>query len=1113
MTTKETWQEVTKERPCPICKKSDWCRVSVDGSLAACRRESRGGKLRRYGDGSDYYLHVLRDDRPQRSVKPASGSVGKRSNKTTPECAEPATLDKAYRLLLGCLDLSPDHRDALHKRGLSDADIERGEYKTLPDATGRIIKTLRADLGDEVLLSVPGLLRTKIAAPSGLLVPIRNVSGQIIALKVRLDKPTDGGKYLYLSSRKRGGPGPGSPVHVPAAVQGPCERVRITEGELKADVSTARSDVATIAFPGIDSWRKVLPVLQALQVKIGVASFDADATENPSVAKRLLECVETLPTEGYAVELERWDAADGKGIDDLLAAGKTPDVLCGDDALQAAREIAESAGVPERPTEAQDEQTEVDRIGAELEKLLNAGGVAALYRDTKYLERLANLAVQDPPGYAVMRDQLRAGEVKLRDFDRALKPLIDVAVKEQPADFARGETGGFFVSDGCICRTKYTIFQPLTVPLCNFAAEIVDETVRDDGAERQVMLGIRGKLAKGRPLPRIEVRGESFPKLDWVVPGWGSDAIVWPGESRAMAPAIQALSDEKKRRTVFCHTGWRHMGGRWVYLHAGGAIGLPKGDEAVSVDLQPPLHNFILPHPNPAKQQEAIRASLRLLGLGPDQLTCPVLAATYRAAVGGVDFSLHMAGASGVFKSEVAALSQQHFGPALDARHLPGSWSSTGNALEYSAFLCKDAVFVVDDFAPTGSSGDVQRFHREADRLLRAQGNQTGRQRMRADGSLRPVKPPRGLILSTGEDTPRGQSLRARVFALDVAAGDIDPQQLTDCQRDAAGGLYAQAMAGFIEWLAPRYPIVTARLAGKVDEYRAKAAGDGYHARTPGIVAELAIGWFLFLQFASDAKAITHDERDRLFDRGWQAFIDAANAQAHQQTANEPAAHFVRLLTAAIASGRAHVATIEGAEPDTAGDWGWRSVRNEWQSRGDLVGWLDGESLYLEPDAAYAVVQRLASSQNEMIAVSPTTLRKRLRERGYLAEVDTNRQTLTVRRTIGGTRREVLSLRVASLSVQNPTNPTKRQLTFDEQTSCAGRVASERPDQNSTSGRVGGQVDAGNPTNATPDATTTKDDLVGLVGFATEVDGMSGDEPTNTESDEGETPRSEHFEY
>src|SRR5205807_5268138 len=107
---------------------------------------------------------------------------------------------------------------------------------------------------------------------------------------------------------------------------------------------------------------------------------------------------------------------------------------------------------------------------------------------------------------------------------------------------------------------------------------------------------------------------------------------------------------------------------------------------------------------------------------------------------------------------------------------LPANWSSTGNALEAQAFTAKDALLVVDDFAPQGSAADVQRYHREADRLLRGQGNGAGRQRMKADATLRPAKPPRGLVLSTGEDTPRGQSLRARMLVVEVSPGDLGPQ-------------------------------------------------------------------------------------------------------------------------------------------------------------------------------------------------------------------------------------------------------------------------------------------------------------------------------------------------
>ena len=66
------------------------------------------------------------------------------------------------------------------------------------------------------------------------------------------------------------------------------------------------------------------------------------------------------------------------------------------------------------------------------------------------------------------------------------------------------------------------------------------------------------------------------------------------------------------------------------------------------------------------------------------------------------------------------------------------------------------------------------------------QGNNAGRQRMRADTTLRPPKPPRCLILSSGEEVPRGQSLRARTVIT----------ELVPFQREENGGMLFLAVAG-----------------------------------------------------------------------------------------------------------------------------------------------------------------------------------------------------------------------------------------------------------------------------------------------------------------------------
>jgi hypothetical protein len=248
--------------------------------------------------------------------------------------------------------------------------------------------------------------------------------------------------------------------------------------------------------------------------------------------------------------------------------------------------------------------------------------------------------------------------------------------------------------------------------------------------------------------------------MAWPVEHLGANAILHPGFSIKdhTRAAIQRLSGEVPQRTVFSHTGWRELGGRWMYLHAGGAIG-PEGAVAgVETSLLGDLARFVLPDPLSADELvHAVRASLGFLEVAPAAIAVPLYAALWRAPLGLADFSLHLTGKTGIGKSELAALAQQHYGAGLDARHLPGSWSSTGNALESLAFAVKDAVFVVDDFAPAGSSSAVARLHGDADRVFRAQGNRSGRQRILRcpkvmwTGAASPV-----VNVTRGQGYPRG---------------------------------------------------------------------------------------------------------------------------------------------------------------------------------------------------------------------------------------------------------------------------------------------------------------------------------------------------------------------
>src|SRR5438046_2785774 len=64
------WNRVTRERPCPICAKPDWCLIAPDGLAAICARTE---SPKRCGDAG--WLHRLLDDdlqRPRRYVRSMS---------------------------------------------------------------------------------------------------------------------------------------------------------------------------------------------------------------------------------------------------------------------------------------------------------------------------------------------------------------------------------------------------------------------------------------------------------------------------------------------------------------------------------------------------------------------------------------------------------------------------------------------------------------------------------------------------------------------------------------------------------------------------------------------------------------------------------------------------------------------------------------------------------------------------------------------------------------------------------------------------------------------------------------------------------------------------------
>jgi hypothetical protein len=114
------------------------------------------------------------------------------------------------------------------------------------------------------------------------------------------------------------------------------------------------------------------------------------------------------------------------------------------------------------------------------------------------------------------------------------------------------------------------------------------------------------------------------------------------------------------------------------------------------------------------------------------------------------------------------------------------------------------------------------------------------------------------------------------------------------------------------------------------------------------------------------------------------------------------------------------LANPQGGEPDSPASWGWRheggNINGRFSPKGIRVGWVDGQHLYLEPDAAYTAVQKFSREAGEPLPISPTTLWKALSEKGFLLSKDSKRETLKIRKTLDDRPQNVLHLATSTFA-------------------------------------------------------------------------------------------------
>jgi hypothetical protein len=555
--------------------------------------------------------------------------------------------------------------------------------------------------------------------------------------------------------------------------------------------------------------------------------------------------------------------------------------------------------------------------------------------------------------------------------------------------------------------------------LTNFGAKIVADIVEDDGTGTTNRF-FEIEASQGESTGTIRVPAKDLQLMHWIAETLGPKARVLPGpyQKEHAHAAMQDLSLAIERRHTYTHTGWRLIDNIWVYLHGAGAITAAGLRNDLSVALGEKLARYRLPAPPQGPDRiAALQKSLHLRTAGPNQRMTLMVPCAYLAPLRELlqdeppDFTMWVVGKTGHFKSEYAALVLSHVGD-FTRTTLPATFESTGNGLERLLHTPKDSLVVIDDYFPATTRREADAMAQVAARLLRGMGNQAARQRMRRDTTMQNDLSPRCMALATAERLPEGHSNSARMFLVSIPP--MSPQelrvigdQLSPHQENT--GLYSQAMAAYLQWLATQWSRLSRELRPRFHTLRAQAQQTGCHAREPAQVAYLQLAWETFSQCAVDAGALSPEDRAALLQDTWRRLLEASEEHAALLTRENTVERFLGYLRAGLASKKIYVRDTTDGKPPDASRWGWTEkvswdggakeyIPTQEPERALLIGYIDTDYIYLIPKTTQQYLHQAAKEEEKSWPVDATTL---------LRELDSAGVIKTKKETNGRLRREV----------------------------------------------------------------------------------------------------------
>jgi len=317
---------------CPFCKEKSKLNLNAAKNVFRCNFcGENGGMVELYGkmlgiSNACAYREIYEllgcgkpnpasYDKPATEQPNAPGTVSR---------AGSDAMYQTYSMLLSMLSLAQPHKEQLLAKGMTQAQIESHGYKSVPAFGQRLLCTKLLQSGC-ILKGVPGFYRdngkwdVKLKAP-GIIIPIRGIDGKIAGIQIRLAKPINGRKYIWMSSPGLdGGASSGSPIHFigdPAA-----KRVFVTDGALKGATAHCLTGYTFICLPGAMNLGGIDGLLSCLKGN-GTAeaheAFDIKKLTDKQLGASAAKLREKLHAHGFKVTSAIWEDATLCGVDDYF---------------------------------------------------------------------------------------------------------------------------------------------------------------------------------------------------------------------------------------------------------------------------------------------------------------------------------------------------------------------------------------------------------------------------------------------------------------------------------------------------------------------------------------------------------------------------------------------------------------------------------------------------------------------------------------------------------------------------------------------------------------------------------------------------------------------------